>query len=534
MCRSKKNKASPQCINCEAQKNYFEQKIYEKNEKIENLEWEVAKMRNQIAKNMEITLNAGKHSNTAEFSSQEVKQENILPENLLLGDMEEYYYYLQRTYFFLVEIISWLFSLTHLRKGKSKNTSKQWLAWSFFYKVYLCEMLLRTKQSKVVMRTSVLLGLLFLYTKVSSTTWNVLQKLRVVCSREHIEKWVKEQPDQIFPKNTMHLFSFDNCDFFRHVTSVRHDHHSIMINTCTQFIADLGEQVDIFACDLWKNVEKHDFIEYVCGDFDFANEIAKEAWTGVKSCYKSTWLKFAGPPALGHLKKTNFLILTPHVPCNTSTYEGVTYVLDNYWEKYVKKSDRLFSFVSTDQACHALVWGLKKMYPNKYDWVIPVPGEWHWTWHIMQGIFRMWGVSHFRPWSHAMGFANLDVHCKNFHYGEDFLQMVTMSLSQFVENLMEKNHHTNILQLLHSFHHNSQVYELIYLLVYYLCPYWITRSVIKRGNSQKIEEILASLVSLHTKMEVHAAISMLLVYHEESQPGSSRNIQKKSSFHFFC
>ena len=41
-------------------------------------------------------------------------------------------------------------------------------------------------------------------------------------------------------------------------------------------------------------------------------------------------------------------------------------------------SERTFSFVSVDQACFARVWGLKKQFPGKYSWIIPVPGEWHW------------------------------------------------------------------------------------------------------------------------------------------------------------
>ena len=79
--------------------------------------------------------------------------------------------------------------------------------------------------------------------------------------------------------------------------------------------------------------------------------------------------------------------------------------------------------------------------------------------------------------------------CASFHYGEDFLQIVTLSLFKFVMKLKDNLKIISITDLLHIFHNNAQVYELIYLLIYYLCPYWYTRSALKFGVSAEINKM---------------------------------------------
>jgi hypothetical protein len=67
---------------------------------------------------------------------------------------------------------------------------------------------------------------------------------------------------------------------------------------------------------------------------------------------------------------------------------------------------------------------LKIQDPNKYYWMIPVPGEWHWTYHILKGIFAMYHESIFLPFAEMLGFSYVDITAENFHYAEDLLEMV--------------------------------------------------------------------------------------------------------------
>jgi hypothetical protein len=143
-----------------------------------------------------------------------------------------------------------------------------------------------------------------------------------------------------------------------------------------------------------------------------------------------------------------------------------------------------------------------------------VPGEWHWTWHILKAIFKIWGESHFVPWSVVLNYSSLDVNCKSFHYGEDFLQIITLALFKFVENLKKETKIESVTDLLHNFHNNSQVYELIYLLIYYLCPYWYTRSALKFGISSEINKMWRYWLHLFlaTKKWKYTQLSVRFLY----------------------
>lgn len=132
--------------------------------------------------------------------------------------------------------------------------------------------------------------------------------------------------------------------------------------------------------------------------------------------------------------------------------------------------------------------GVEKAVSSKI-WVIPVPGEWHWCWHILQGIFKIWGDYMFVPLSRTLNYLNLDVSARNFHYAEDFLQLVTLALIRLVSELTAFHANCSITDLLTMYEQNSQVYQLVYLLSYYLCPYWLTRSAIKSGNSELINRM---------------------------------------------
>ena len=109
-------------------------------------------------------------------------------------------------------------------------------------------MLLRAKNG-------ILISLILLYTKASKPLWTLLSKMRVVCSPSKLTRWIQEQPDKKINNRKVMFFSFDNCDFFRHVTNVRTTHKSTMIHTCTQIVADIEEEHDLNPEDLWNKVE---------------------------------------------------------------------------------------------------------------------------------------------------------------------------------------------------------------------------------------------------------------------------------------
>lgn len=60
-----------------------------------------------------------------------------------------------------------------------------------------------------------------------------------------------------------------------------------MIHTCTHIITDFQEQHDIEPADLWREVNQHEFVELLCGDFDSAKNITNEAFWSVSKVVAS-------------------------------------------------------------------------------------------------------------------------------------------------------------------------------------------------------------------------------------------------------
>ena len=477
------------CSNCAVLEKAHSIEINDLQQKISTLEKNVLELHAVIANASNSDRSHHFEQAQLAFNGSSVNSEEFCASDITMDQFDGYFTHLLRKYPILAFFVQLLLSITHIHKAKASATSSQWKQWAALYKCFILEVVLRSKNAKATFRTPILLGLLCIYGNVSDSVWHVLRMLRIVCLRSTIEKWIRSQPITTVSSDNVTLLSFDNCDFYRHVTNVRTDNRSAMIHTCTMFIAMLCHPVTIEVSQIWHSCSKNQLIDFLHCDFDFANLIATTAYSAVKSVSEQTWLKFA--PIAGHssIKKSEFVILDPILNCNTSTYVDVARTLDSFWEQYMAQSDRTFLFVSVDQACFARVWGLKKQFPQKYSWVIPVPGEWHWCWHILQGIFKIWGDYMFVPLSRTLNYLNLDVSAKNFHYAEDFLQLVTLALIRLVSELTAFHANCSITDLMNMYEQNLQVYQLVYLLSYYLCPYWLTRSAIKSGNSELVNRM---------------------------------------------
>ena len=88
-----------------------------------------------------------------------------------------------------------------------------------------------------------------------------------------------------------------------------------------------------------------------------------------------------------------------------------------------------------------------------------------------------------------LGFKNFDVACKNFHYGEDFLEVLTIGIHQFMVKLRDKHPGMTDIDLLNHYSGYSHLYELLYMWVWHICPYWVTRSALKAGDSPTINQM---------------------------------------------
>ena len=162
------------CDECLPQFEEQNKIIFSQKKIIESLEEVVAILRSTGMKLHQKLLTNTANNNANNFASVEVENEQILPEDLLVENFENYYDKLLHKYPLLCFLLGFLFSGTHKHKENAKNTAIEWKNWSFFYKIFVCEMLLRTKQAKSILRTPMLISLVFLYTKEPELAWRLL------------------------------------------------------------------------------------------------------------------------------------------------------------------------------------------------------------------------------------------------------------------------------------------------------------------------------------------------------------------------
>lgn len=79
-----------------------------------------------------------------------------------------------------------------------------------------------------------------------------------------------------------------------------------------------------------------------------------------------------------------------------------------------------------------------------------------------------------KPLSQVLGYSTLDVDCANFHYGEDFLEMVTLAIAKLFKELVIKFATGEATTIMHRVKRYSPLYELLYMYIWHLCPYWHT------------------------------------------------------------
>lgn len=182
-------------------------------------------------------------------------------------------------------------------------------------------------------------------------------------------------------------------------------------------------------------------------------------------------------------------ILKPFLHRSTAKYEDIQFCLDQFYADHLEFQPQAFAFVQGDEQVFTLTWLLKMRHPSRFMWLVPVPGEWHWTWHILKGIFRLWGQYILLPFSQVLNYKSLDLDCNHFHFGEDFLQIITLALIKVMDKLLLLHPTFSPTDVLHYYKRNTGVYELLYMYVYYLCPYWYTRSAIKCGDSKVLTEM---------------------------------------------
>ena len=447
----------------------------------ENVQWK--------ARAKELREKLQRYEQEREFDYAAVENDYCDPDELQVPSFNSYLEVLKNQFPVLQLLLALFIPYSHNRKYNSKAVHTKWKEWSDFYKCFISDMFIRARNPKRVRRSTLMLSVYFLLTNVSEPTWRLLERLRIVHAKQTVEKWVRSYTKELSFEHSTLFFSFDNCDFRQHVTHTRSEHRSTYLHIITQYILEVEEGVRIRTDELWRSVDRLQFGHWIQSSAVEARNQANEFFNLVSTHSNALPLKFVFEFMPFTVHKSNFVVLEPEVDTQTLTYQDVEYVLESFHAKHIAGSSRTFAFVSGDQQVFVKLWKLRRDRPQLYDWVVPLPGEFHWTWHILKGIFATYYTSILLPFSMVLGYSSLDSEANTFHYAEDFLEIVTFAVLGWVKSCMQTQGVLEVTTWLHSIKSNSNAYELVYALIYYFIPYWITRSALKYNYHTKMEDL---------------------------------------------
>jgi hypothetical protein len=69
------------------------------------------------------------------------------------------------------------------------------------------------------------------------------------------------------------------------------------------------------------------------------------------------------------------------------------------------------------------------------------------------------------------------------------LEKVTLALEEFMQELQVRHPDLNAVEILSHYKECEPVYELVYMYIWHICPYWYTRSALKIGSSRKVNSM---------------------------------------------
>ena len=240
--------------------------------------------------------------------------------------------------------------------------------------------------------------------------------------------------------------------------------------------------------ELWRDVDRAEFGNWLQNTDYNSRLFTLTQFTVFSSRRKGRPLRFLFIDNESNVKKSDITFLQPLFDLQTLSNADADEIVTAFYNEFMADTDRLCAVLSGDQQTWIKFYMMHKRDPEKYRWLIPVPGEWHWTWHILKAIYIMYYDTILLPLALELGFSRLDKEVKDFHYAEDLLEMVTLAIVRWIEQSMDMCHPPiTINKWLHNIKPHTPAYELAYACIHYFIPYWNTRSALKWNKIDVME-----------------------------------------------
>ena len=262
-------------------KLYFTEKLKNFEEKLEEKKFKIKDLKTQIESLQKEVESVQKRY---KISGADVKSVVLSKEDLKITNFQNYYEKMLITYPATQTISDNFLSGTHKTKKKASSTNFKWKELSAFYKSFLVDVFLKSKNKIAVPKTHYYLGLFCWHAGCPEPIWKLFQRLRILPSKEIVEKWLKNLPPPQMEINSIKILALNNCDKKIHVSHVRKEHRSKMLHLINWFIIETLVESTLWSSEVWGANNMVNFRHYVQGTPDWALKIANSSVATINEC----------------------------------------------------------------------------------------------------------------------------------------------------------------------------------------------------------------------------------------------------------
>jgi hypothetical protein len=159
-------------------------------------------------------------------------------------------------------IIQPMFSTQFKQSYNSAEKDSQWFAGASFYKAFLLDVIIRTKNPKAVMRTNLALGIALYRSKVPEYAWRLLQKLKILPCIQYVEKYLELLPQAAFSDDKFLFFHYDNFSMYDHVRKKLSTHKSEFRHFVSRLVFGIPREIDIPLTQVFKRYNAEDVVKF--------------------------------------------------------------------------------------------------------------------------------------------------------------------------------------------------------------------------------------------------------------------------------
>lgn len=381
-----------------------------------------------------------------------------------------------------------LLSNYFVMKLASSSASRSWKLCANLYQTFLLDTLVRSKDKNMLLTTHLLIGVVLHHYNVKDPIWKLLQRFRICPAPSTVEKYLHEQPPSNMLEQQALMIVLDNCDFWIRITHPREEKLSVILHTINWAVFSIGEPEIVRRGALWKHYDVDFFAAWVAESAEWCGDLARNTFQRVQRVAATFSLKMAGTEQDTPRLASKFLIQEPIFDCTTCSYKDIRYILSLYKARFIEKEGNKYLFLVGDEQTFTLMWMLRIRESEQFGWLIPMAGDFHWYWHVLQAIFRAWGKWLFVPIANLLGWDNFKDTAKVFEYSEDFFLLVSSAVLQIINEWMEQLGVEDIFELSDATMNNGNIHALVYFAIYYIGPYWSARGAIKCGDHEMLED----------------------------------------------